>query len=341
MKKVGLLIGRFQPLHKGHIKLIKDGLKKYDKVIILVGTKEFRDFKNPFDFKFVNELITINFKKEIFNDNKLYVSPVEDKIFDADWLDTIKHILNFTFDVMNLCKENTNFYLMGTNKDRSTYYLKDVENYLTKEKFNIINATSTTTVENNICATDIRNMAYKYGGCIGINNYLGYSYPPLLEKFNELNEAYIAFKYIKIAFDYHGILNKPKTLDLYMYLKSLGCSVCILTGQYEDKIKEEFDRDNLSMLKSEQIISVLDYCKLSGIKTTINPKNGQDWIYDLDLWNSLKATLCIKNDINILVDDTIDYTKFANPSNLKVIIPRENLDFEKETILNKLFALTY
>ena len=35
-----LFIGRFQPLHKGHIAVIKNLMKKYDKVLVGIGSAE-------------------------------------------------------------------------------------------------------------------------------------------------------------------------------------------------------------------------------------------------------------------------------------------------------------
>ncbi len=46
--KVGLIIGRFQPLHEGHIYLIKEGLKIAGKIVICIGSANVSDFDNPF-----------------------------------------------------------------------------------------------------------------------------------------------------------------------------------------------------------------------------------------------------------------------------------------------------
>ena len=37
-KKRGLLIGRIQPLHNGHIKVIQETLKEVDEIIIGIGS---------------------------------------------------------------------------------------------------------------------------------------------------------------------------------------------------------------------------------------------------------------------------------------------------------------
>jgi nicotinamide-nucleotide adenylyltransferase len=63
-----LFIGRFQPFHKGHLKIIKHFENKYDKIIIGVGSAQYSNtFKNPFSYEERKEMIklcldTVNIK---------------------------------------------------------------------------------------------------------------------------------------------------------------------------------------------------------------------------------------------------------------------------------------
>ena len=44
-----LFIGRFQPFHKGHLQIIQHASKKYDEVIIGIGSSQYNHTKhNPF-----------------------------------------------------------------------------------------------------------------------------------------------------------------------------------------------------------------------------------------------------------------------------------------------------
>lgn len=44
-----LFIGRFQPLHNGHLKVIQNALEEYDKVIIGIGSSQYgHNLDNPF-----------------------------------------------------------------------------------------------------------------------------------------------------------------------------------------------------------------------------------------------------------------------------------------------------
>lgn len=48
-KKTALFIGRFQPLHYGHLHAIREAIKKYN-VIIVIGSVAKSDSKNPFSY---------------------------------------------------------------------------------------------------------------------------------------------------------------------------------------------------------------------------------------------------------------------------------------------------
>jgi nicotinamide-nucleotide adenylyltransferase len=44
-----LFIGRFQPFHKGHLQIIQSASKKYDEIIIGIGSSQYADTRiNPF-----------------------------------------------------------------------------------------------------------------------------------------------------------------------------------------------------------------------------------------------------------------------------------------------------
>ena len=60
---ISFFIGRFQPIHKGHLALIKKGLDASRKVIIFCGsTNTSNNIKNPFSF--------VERKQMIKNDQK-------------------------------------------------------------------------------------------------------------------------------------------------------------------------------------------------------------------------------------------------------------------------------
>ncbi len=93
-----LFIGRFQPLHKGHVKVIRELLKKYDKVILAIGSiQEKRTFQNPFSFAERKKMIRSVFLNEI-EEGKIMVSGVKDEFDDEKWSEKI--LRRFDFDVV-------------------------------------------------------------------------------------------------------------------------------------------------------------------------------------------------------------------------------------------------
>jgi cytidyltransferase-like protein len=63
-KEVALVLGRFQPLHKGHLKLIDEASKKYPVVLGIVKGKKAND-KSPFDLKLQKEIAKVSSDKII------------------------------------------------------------------------------------------------------------------------------------------------------------------------------------------------------------------------------------------------------------------------------------
>lgn len=47
MDKVGVILARFQPIHNGHLELIKKAAEENDKVVILVGSADKVNNRNP------------------------------------------------------------------------------------------------------------------------------------------------------------------------------------------------------------------------------------------------------------------------------------------------------
>lgn len=56
-KPTALFLGRYQPFHDGHKKLIVEGLNRVGQVIIAVRDTQGTDEKNPFDFQYVKSRI--------------------------------------------------------------------------------------------------------------------------------------------------------------------------------------------------------------------------------------------------------------------------------------------
>ncbi len=94
MVKRGVFIGRFQPIHKGHIKAIKEILKQVDELIIVIGSAQCsHSFSNPFT---AGERIT--FVKKALDENNIdpnryYLIPVPDTNDNRIW---VAHLVSLT-----------------------------------------------------------------------------------------------------------------------------------------------------------------------------------------------------------------------------------------------------
>ncbi len=92
---IALFVGRFQPLHKGHVKVIKTLLKKYEKVIIAIGSiQEKRTEKNPFSFSERKKMLELVFKEEVKRE-KIEIIGVRDEKSDEKWVRKIMKRVRF------------------------------------------------------------------------------------------------------------------------------------------------------------------------------------------------------------------------------------------------------
>lgn len=100
ISKTGLIIGRFQPFHKGHLYLVKKALEYVDEIIIGVGSVNIKNNDNPFNFKERKNLIEASLEKhKIINKIKKIV-PIDDyPENDNIWLEELKKKTG-SFDVV-------------------------------------------------------------------------------------------------------------------------------------------------------------------------------------------------------------------------------------------------
>ena len=86
----GLIIGRFQPFHKGHLFIVHEALKQADTVIIGIGSTNTQDKENnPFSVEQVRTSIQKVAKKEGWHDRMVQVFDVPDIPSDDEWLQDV------------------------------------------------------------------------------------------------------------------------------------------------------------------------------------------------------------------------------------------------------------
>ncbi|MBI5122432.1 pantetheine-phosphate adenylyltransferase [Candidatus Roizmanbacteria bacterium] len=88
--KITLIVGRFQPFHKGHLFLIKKALEKADKIIIGIGSANVSDENNPIDFETRKKIIKAVAYKEKFGNRLIKIAPLDDFFDDKKWLKNLE-----------------------------------------------------------------------------------------------------------------------------------------------------------------------------------------------------------------------------------------------------------
>ena len=94
MTKSGLMIGRFQPFHNGHLKLAKQILKDCNELIIAVGSSQFNfTFSNPFTAGERVYFIHQSLLEAKIDLSKVYVVPILNLENNAIWVQHLKSML--------------------------------------------------------------------------------------------------------------------------------------------------------------------------------------------------------------------------------------------------------
>lgn len=190
MKRVAIYIGRFQPLHKGHIEVINHCKKNYDETFVFVGSyNKRRSIKNPFEFKTISTWL--------YNSGANKVFALNDYIYDDEkWASQIKNIVSSNYDITN-CE----FTLVGHMKDDSSFYLNMFPEY----KLDLLPE-----FNDGLSATDIRNNLFENLSGMDLLDYLSKCVTPYVardliefietEEFKDLQEEYFYFKKEKEKF---------------------------------------------------------------------------------------------------------------------------------------------
>lgn len=187
MLSYGFYIGRFQPFHNGHLKMVLEALKQVNHLIIFIGSSSTeRILKNPFIASERQEMI----HGCLSDDDKKRVSYafVADHPDDNVWYETIRENISKVVHASHIPCEDKQIALIGYEKDASSYYLKNFEQYsnlMTKESY-----------FENLSSTPIRNL---YFGETKINEQCVPSY---VVQF--MNEFMSTVDYAKLSSQMHS-----------------------------------------------------------------------------------------------------------------------------------------
>lgn len=127
--KIGVVIGRMNPPHKGHLSLIQQAVEENNYVIVVLGSaKQVPDPKNPLSAEQRTQLL---FK--LCNDcgvstNSILVTSVKDFLYsDVEWVNAVKQqVIHNANTTLSYISTNTRWSgtLYGYEKDDTSKYLK-------------------------------------------------------------------------------------------------------------------------------------------------------------------------------------------------------------------------
>jgi nicotinamide-nucleotide adenylyltransferase len=87
----GLLVGRMQPVHKGHLQVIKSILEEVDEVIIGIGSAQLsHTLKDPFTAGERVMMLTKSLAENGIDASKYYIIPIQDIACNSIWVAHIK-----------------------------------------------------------------------------------------------------------------------------------------------------------------------------------------------------------------------------------------------------------
>lgn len=87
----GLLVGRFQPPHLGHMAAVKQALSECDELVVVVGSAQFsHSFENPFTSGERIEMLRLAVREEGIPLDKVIIVPIPDIGEHSLWVSRVK-----------------------------------------------------------------------------------------------------------------------------------------------------------------------------------------------------------------------------------------------------------
>lgn len=123
---LAVFIGRFQPFHDGHLKVLREAQQVADRVLILVGSSNrARDTRNPFTYEERKAMIANTlargrgFPLSCMSAEQVFVEPLPDS-GDASWIADVQHAVKRSTGT----KVAPRVCIIGHERDHTSGYLK-------------------------------------------------------------------------------------------------------------------------------------------------------------------------------------------------------------------------
>lgn len=117
-------IGRFQPVHCGHIHVIRKALEQCQTLVIVVGSdQKARDIRDPFTTKERINLIKLSLDREELE--RIRFAPQVDYMYNDDrWIASIQASVHSIIANEPWTPDGVRIGIVGYSKDHTSYYLK-------------------------------------------------------------------------------------------------------------------------------------------------------------------------------------------------------------------------
>jgi bifunctional NMN adenylyltransferase/nudix hydrolase len=170
---LALCVGRWEPYHNIHHKLLNHALTLGEHVLIVLGSaKSAVSVKNPFTPQMREQMIRACFDEE--TNKRLTFADVRDYPYHENkWISEIQNIVRmeqddlFEYEDDSHTHKNTKVCLVGKDKDETTYYLKLFPQWTFEEFYDSSQESRT------LNATDIRSMYLASDGTYSMRKALG------------------------------------------------------------------------------------------------------------------------------------------------------------------------
>ena len=168
--KLAVVIGRFQPVHNGHISLFQEAYKLADKILVLVGSSyRAADVRNPWSF---DERSTMIHRALGEITSEKYVAPLTDTQYnDTKWISDVQNEIRKVTIAEDIHDDSV--VIVGHLKDHTSSYLKWFPQYQLHD----------VTLRENIHATEIRKILFGSDDVESAIDVIGAQIPDSVQRF--------------------------------------------------------------------------------------------------------------------------------------------------------------
>ena len=155
MTKIGVILARFQPIHNGHIELIRKALNENDKLLILLGSADKFNNRNPIPSDLRYDLVVKSLESSNFDMNKIAVIKLDDLSNESD--NTLEWgFYLYSNIVKHIKQDNFTIYYSDGFEIITTWF----PGYVLRNHISL-SLMARTTIENGISATKVREYIEK------------------------------------------------------------------------------------------------------------------------------------------------------------------------------------